>query len=282
MASQPGILRPPPLQARSLTFRLVDGGDPRVALKRLAAGFSLEQGVVGIGLPLAAALDVRVPGLRAFPSLPLAPATQQALWVLLQGTDRGALFDGAVAVADLLAPGLVLDDALEPFVYAGGRDLTGYVDGTANPTGEKAQATALRPDGSSFVAVQRWVHDLATFRGFSQGVQDQTIGRSRATNEELDDAPTTAHVKRTAQESFDPEAFMVRRSMPWSSRLEHGLEFIAYGESLDRYERVLRRMVGLEDGKVDALFSFSKPVTGGYFWCPPAQGDRVEVKSLGI
>lgn len=44
--------------------------------------------------------------------------------------------------------------------------------------------------------------------------QDHTIGRERDSNEEIDDAPESAHVKRTTQESFEPEAFVLRRSMP--------------------------------------------------------------------
>ena len=35
---------------------------------------------------------------------------------------------------------------------------------------------------------------------------------------EIDEAPESAHVKRTAQESFDPEAFILRASMPSSKR----------------------------------------------------------------
>lgn len=282
MAAQPGILGSLPPKARGLTFRLQPGGDARAALKRLVTGFSLEQGVLGIGPPVATALGVEVAGLKSFPVLPLAPTTQQALWVLLQGTDRGALFDGSVAVNDLLTGGFVLEDAIDLFVYSGGRDLTGYEDGTENPMGEKAIAAALRPDGSSFVAVQRWVHDLAAFRGFGREKQDHTFGRRFDTNEEFEEAPQTAHVKRSAQESFDPEAFMVRRSMPWVMQLEQGLEFIAYGESLDRYERVMRRMVGLEDGHLDALFTFSKPISGSYYWCPPAAGTRLDLKALGL
>ena len=52
-------------------------------------------------------------------------------------------------------------------------------------------------------------------------------------------------------DSFDPPAFMVRRSMPWGTVKEHGLYFVAYGASLDAYERALTRMVGAEDGIVD-------------------------------
>jgi putative iron-dependent peroxidase len=70
--------------------------------------------------------------------------------------------------------------------------------------------------------------------------------------------------------------------MPWVSGSEQGLEFIAYGASLDLYERVLRRMLGLEDGIVDAMFSFTRPVTGGYYWCPPVSGTRLDLAALGL
>jgi putative iron-dependent peroxidase len=41
-------------------------------------------------------------------------------------------------------------------------------------------------------------------------------------------------------------------------------------------------MLGLEDGTVDALFSFSRPVTGGYYWCPPVAGERVDLGYLKL
>ena len=75
-------------------------------------------------------------------------------------------------------------------------------------------------------------------------------------NEELEDAPESAHVKRTAQEDFEPEAFVVRRSMPWADANSEGLEFVAFGASLDAYEAQLTRMSGLEDGTVDCAFPF--------------------------
>ena len=112
--------------------------------------------------------------------------------------------------------------------------------------------------------------------------RDAVIGRRLDTNEEIADAPVSAHVKRAAQESFDPPAFILRRSMPWAEAHEHGLEFIAFGESPDRFERVLRRMVGLDDGTSDALFSFSRPVRGGYYWCPPIANGRLDLSKLGI
>ena len=69
-------------------------------------------------------------------------------------------------------------------------------------------------DGSSYVAVQQWVHDLERFDAMPAEEQDHTFGRRRSDNEEIEDAPASAHVKRTGQEDFDPEAFVLRRSMP--------------------------------------------------------------------
>jgi putative iron-dependent peroxidase len=41
-------------------------------------------------------------------------------------------------------------------------------------------------------------------------------------------------------------------------------------------------MSGLEDGIVDALFVFSRPTTGGYYWCPPLKDGRLDLRILGL
>lgn len=289
MSPQPGILHAPPAYGASLTFRLRPEADAATLVRRLAEGFETAWGVVGLGEPLVRAVGRTVPGLRAFPALagPAAavPSSQQALWVLVGGADRSVVFDRSRAVQALLAEFLLLEDSVATFTYREGRDLTGYVDGTANPSEAESPAVALATGplgGSSFVAVQRWQHDLQQFRSHSQAERDAMMGRRLSDNEEMADAPVSAHVRRTAQELFEPPAFLVRRSMPWASESAQGLEFIAYGHSLDAFERQLRRMVGLDDGVVDALFRFSRPVTGGYYWCPPVQGSgRLDLHVLG-
>ena len=164
--------------------------------------------------------------------------------------------------------------------------MSGYIDGTENPTGEKAFDAAILQgqgegmDGSSFVAVQQWLHDLDRFDAFSQKEKDHIIGRRLADNEELEDAPPTAHVKRTAQESFDPEAYIVRRSMPWAEEQSTGLVFVAFGKSFDAFEALLTRMVGLEDSVSDALFKFTQPVSGAYYWCPPVKDGRLDLSVI--
>jgi putative iron-dependent peroxidase len=288
--SQPAILAANPASGRSLVFRLALEADPRPAIRSLAQGFDPNWGVVGLGEPLVRTLGTEVPGLRSFPALAgpgcAIPSTQQALWIYLGARERGAIFDRSERVVALLGGRLVLDDAMDTFAY-GGRDLTGYEDGTANPSAEDSVAVALVPTGdgvagSSFAAVQRWVHDLGRFCAHPRDERDLMIGRRHSDNEEIDDAPPSAHVKRTAQEEFDPPAFLVRRSMPWAGAREQGLEFIAYGRTLDLYERQLRRMAGSDDGIADALFRFSRPITGGYYWCPPLRSGQLDLSRLGL
>lgn len=285
---QPGILAPGAPFAESLTFALNPRGNPAEALTRLAHGLDPVTAVVGIGLPLADHLGARIPDLTAFPALDgtavAIPATQQALWVLVRGDDRSQVFDRSRQIRALLGDGFLLDNGRETFCYAGGRDLTGYEDGTENPDEVTSPSVALVADGpfaaSSYAAVQRWVHDLDGFNARPKAERDNLIGRERESNDELTDAPESSHVKRTAQESFEPPAFMVRRSMPFADANEHGLEFIAYGHSFAAFAAALRRMAGLDDGIVDALFEFSCPVTGGYYWCPPLKAGRLDLTAL--
>ena len=89
-------------------------------------------------------------------------------------------------------------------------------------------------------------------------------------------------MKRTAQEEFEPEAFILRRSMPWADEAREGLVFVAFGHSLDAFEQQQRRMVGLDDGIVDALFRFTKPETGAAFWCPPMKNGALDLSAVGL
>lgn len=290
-ASQPGILSALSTLGRSFLFRLADRGALLNTLAAIREQVSPAAGVVGLGAPLTQALGKEIPGLRSFPDLTNprcnVPATQEALWVCLRGANHDAIFEASERLRMATAPAFALVESLDTFLYAGGRDLTGYEDGTENPRDEEAIAAAIDTagaslNGSSFVAVQKWRHDLAKFRAMPKALRDHTIGREQVSNEELDDAPESAHVKRTAQEEFTPPAFMVRRSMPWDNGVERGLLFVAYGNTLDKYEAVMRRMAGFDDGIVDALFTYSQPVSGGYYWCPPLRGGKFDFSLLGV
>jgi putative iron-dependent peroxidase len=249
-----------------------------------------EKTVIGIGQSVVLALDRTLEGLHVFPSYSGAgfdvPSTPAALWCWLRGDDRGELVHRTRLISRTVSSAFRLDKVIDAFQYGPSLDLTGYQDGTENPVGDKAYAVAIVQgrgeglDGSSFVAVQQWVHDLNCFDSMSGAAQDQAIGRRRSDNEELDDAPASSHVKRVAQESFAPEAFVLRRSLPWADGTQEGLVFVAFGASFRPFEALLRRMVGAEDGIPDALFKFTRPISGNYFWCPPMKDGSMDLRVL--
>jgi len=288
--SQSGILADVPKLARYVSFSIVPDSNPAPVVQELPGCIDGDKCVVGIGTSLVSALDATIPGLSVFPNLSgkgiSTPSTPSALWCWLRGNDRGDLIHQTLTLQNQLGAAFEIDDVVDSFQYADSRDLTGYEDGTENPVGDKAEHVAIIQnagpgmDGSSFVAVQQWVHDLSHFNSFPQNEQDNIIGRHKSDNEEFDDAPDSAHVKRTAQESFDPEAFIVRRSMPWCDASDEGLVFVAFGHSFAAFEAQLKRMMGLEDGIVDGLFRFTRPVTGAYYWCPPMKGKKLDLSIL--
>lgn len=312
---QPGILAELPAHGRYLFWRLAKPALAKVALQRLRVLVNGRTSVVGVGLSLVDSLSAQVPGLCAFPSLPdprapghTLPADATALWCWLRsdaGEDQGHLLHRNQRLEAVLSPAFKLVRVTDGFCHARqalaadgktglghGRDLTGYEDGTENPQGKKARLTAVVAgqgvglDGGSFVAVQQWQHDFKAFERMSAQARDHAIGRRQSDNEELDDAPESAHVKRTAQENFSPEAFVLRRSMPWVQGRQAGLMFVAFGHSLDAFEAQMRRMAGLDDGIADALFTLSRPTSGAYFWCPPLRGSgqrrSLDLRQLGV
>lgn len=283
MTAQPAILQPVPRHASFLFLNLSHGASAREAADALAAAHR-EHLLVGLGPSLLAALGCSAPGLKPMPTWTGAgltsPSTPSDVLLRISGDDPGAVLHRERAVLAAL-PQLVVADRVDGFLHGASRDLSGYEDGTENPTGADAAVVALQSGapglaGSSVVAVQRWVHDLDALAAMSRTQQDHAIGRDRESNEELEEAPESAHVKRTAQEDFDPEAFTVRRSMPWRDHRGAGLVFVSFAATLDPFLAQLHRMMGLDDGVVDALFSFTRPVTGGTWWCPPIRDGRLD------
>jgi putative iron-dependent peroxidase len=289
---QAGILEPIPEAARYLFYAAASGARAERALGALRGAVDGKRTVAGIGASLARLLAREVPGLRVAPAHCgpgfEVPSTPTALWCWLRGGERGELVHRALEIERALAPDLFPVLAIDAFRHGSGLDLTGYEDGTENPKGEAALEAALVHgagaglDGSSFAAVQQWVHDFARFDAMSPDEQDRAVGRRKRDNVELADAPASAHVKRTAQESFAPPAFVLRRSMPWTDGARAGLVFVAFGRSFDAFEAQLARMAGLEDGIADALFRFTRPVTGSYYWCPPLRNGRLDLRALGL
>jgi len=287
---QPGILAAETRLARYMTFSIVDADEVLPALEGLASIIDCPGVVVGIGASVLKLFNKTLPELKDFPSLSAPgfdiPATPAACWCWLRGNDRGELFHRSRRIELALESAFELVDVIDAFQYSDNKDLSGYIDGTENPGGDEAVAAALLSgrgeglDGSSFVAVQQWLHDFDKFQEKTVQQQDNIIGRHIADNEEFDSAPISAHVKRSAQESFQPEAFILRRSMPWADGMDAGLVFVAFGKSLAAFEAIFNRMLGNEDKVVDGLFDFTQPISGAYFWCPPVKRDKLDLSFL--
>ncbi len=289
---QPGVLAEIPSHARYLTFRrCASSPSPRDALERLADPHPGLPLVFGLGASLVRELGATVPGLRDFPASSgpgfSVPSTPAALWVWLRSEERGELVHETRRVEKALSGVFALDSVVDAFRYRSGLDLTEYEDGTENPKGDAAAEAAVVSgggpglEGSSFAAVQQWVHDLDRFESFSAQTQDHIIGRRKSDNVELKDGPDAAHVQRTEQEAPEPPVFLLRRSMPWADTRRAGLVFVAFGNSLDAFEYHLSRMTGATDRIADHLFRFTRPVTGAYYWCPPIRAGRADLSLLG-
>ena len=299
--AQPGILRATPKLERYLLWQVRDAAQlPQVlhALVRWKEPANADS-VVGLGQSLVKALGAKVPGLHKLAAVRTGgarvPATPMALctWLRANEGDVGNLVHSTQVLQSLLEPAFKLHTVVDGFRHGKGpngfgRDLSGYEDGTANPKGAEATSATLARDrgpgldGSSFMAVQQWVHRMELVQALRGTKLDNVIGRRQKDNVELKYAPKSAHVKRTAQEEFSPEAFVLRRSMPWAQGNQCGLMFVAFGRSLDAFEAQLRRMTGQDDGIVDAVFQISQPISNAGFWCPPMRGGKLDLRQLAL
>jgi putative iron-dependent peroxidase len=208
-----------------------------------------------------------------------APATQNdvLLWVQSERVDMA--FDAALAIGRAFDGAAALQVDLRGFRYLDSRDLTGFVDGSANPQGDARRRVAQVPDGEpgaggSFVMSQRWVHDLRAFAGLAVPDQERVIGRTKADSVELEGSamPPDSHVSRTDLKVDGEAVEIFRRSFPYGRVGEHGLYFLAFACAQSPFSTLLESMYGLTgDGLQDQLLSFTRPVTGSFWFAPTCE-----------
>ena len=205
-----------------------------------------------------------------------APAQQHAVWIWINGSTPDVVFEHARR-AWLAVDDVAILAAEQPcFVYGESRDLTGFLDGTANPEPLDAPNVALIPTGApgaggSHVLVMRWVHDLTSFHALSLAEQEDAVGRTKDHSQRLDveKMPANAHVKKVQVEQDGEELAIYRRSVPYGTLKEHGLYFVAFSADPTRYDRMLGQMFGTAgDGVRDRLTDFSQAVSGAYYFAP--------------
>ena len=208
------------------------------------------------------------------------PSTQTDIWVWVHGEDRGDVMDAVLQVQAALRGLLQVQLDLNGFKNREARDLTGFVDGTANKKGDERGPTAQIPEGElgaggSYVLSQKWKHNLTAFNELSLTEQENVFGRTKADNIEMDGdvMPKTSHVSRTDAKVDGVGQKIYRRSTPYGGAEDHGLYFLAFACSLSRIHIQLERMLGnTDDGLSDDLMKFSQAETGAY-WFMPAQKD---------
>ena len=217
-----------------------------------------------------------------------SPATQHDLLLWFHAADHDDVLDAALSAQRVLDGTARLKLDVPRFVYRDSRDLTGFVDGSANPKEDARFEAALVPAGEAsaggaFVMTQKWVHDLPKFEAVSVPDQERIIGRTKPDSIELegDAMPPDSHVSRTDVKLDGTALKIYRRSAPFGGAGEKGLYFIAFSCDPMRFDVMLQRMFGTwKDELHDQLVHYSSPVSGSY-WFAPSQEDLAAAGCTG-
>ncbi len=257
--------------ARTLTTAVADLSEPRTTMGgvNLVTGFRPElwSGIGPGGGPRGlAGFNQPVVGVDGY----TMPATQHDLVLWIAGGTYDVVFDAAIGVLAALRDLAVLADETAGWSYHRDLDLTGFIDGTENPSLSAAPARVLVPSGwpgagGTVLLLQKWFHDSAAWTALTQAEQEQVIGRTKPDSIELERRPETSHVARTDQDVFGT---IFRRNTPYGSVREHGTMFVGFSAEQGPLAAMLDSMAGLHGGPRDDLTRYSRPLTGGYYFVP--------------
>ena len=211
------------------------------------------------------------------------PATQHDAVLWLSGSAYDVIFDAARSVISELAGLVSVAEETSSWPYQHDRDLTGFIDGSENPTLVEAPGLALVPDadpgaGGTVLLLQKWAHDAVAWESLSVPEQERVIGRTKADSVELENKPTDSHVASTDQERF---GHIFRRNMPYGTVGDHGTMFVGFASSRRPLEAMLESMAGLDGGVRDALTRFTRPLTGAYYFVPSIESLLQVSRQLG-
>jgi putative iron-dependent peroxidase len=199
------------------------------------------------------------------------PATQRDLVLWIAGGSFDVVFDAAIGMIATISELTDLVEDIVSWSYHRDLDLTGFIDGTENPTLLEAGKHVLVPEGSpgaggSVLLLQKWVHDAASWSELSEDQQELIMGRTKEDSVELPDKPETSHVARTDQEEF---GHIFRRNTPYGWVAEHGTVFVGFSAEQARLANMLDSMAG-RYGVRDELTRYATPLTGAYYFVPSA------------
>jgi porphyrinogen peroxidase len=245
--------------------------EPRTTMGgvNLVAGFRPElwREVVPDDSPLdLAGFNADLEGVEGF----TMPATQHDAVLWLSGSAYDVVFDTARSAISELAGLAVVEEETSSWPYQHDRDLTGFIDGTENPTLIEAPGLVLVPEarpgaGGTVLLLQKWVHDAPAWEALSVAEQERVMGRTKRDSVELEGKPADSHVASTDQERFGD---IFRRNMPYGTVTDHGTMFVGFAAEQRPLAAMLESMAGLVSGERDALTHYTRPLTGAYYFVP--------------
>ncbi|MDO5051516.1 MAG: Dyp-type peroxidase [Pseudoclavibacter sp.] len=293
------IVAPPARSALFLVLTVDEGDEAAAAVRDFLAGLAglvrsvsfriPEQQlgcVAGVGAELWDRLyeAPRPAGLHPLPvfegEVHRAVSTPGDLLLHIRCRETGPCFELARLAIEQLSGSARVVDEVHGFKFFDERDLLGFVDGTENPAGEAAvrAVTIGREDpayaGSSYVVVQKYLHDMEAWRALSVEEQERVIGRTKLEDIELDDEqkPANAHVALNAISDEEGRPLQIlRENMPFGrvGSAEFGTYFVAYAADPGIVERMLRNMfIGDPPGNYDRILDFSRAASGALFFVP--------------
>lgn len=209
-----------------------------------------------------------------------APATAGDLFFHIRAERADLCFEFERLLLEQLGSSVAVADEVSGFRYFDSRDLLGFVDGTANPTGRDIGASTLVGSedqeyaGGSYVVVQKYLHEMRPWAELTKDEQEQIIGREIVSNAELPDATSGQKSHKTLATIVDDrgvEHDILRDNMPFGrpGQGEYGTYFIGYSRYLWVTQKMLERMfLGDPPGMHDRILDFSTARTGAVFFAP--------------
>jgi len=200
------------------------------------------------------------------------PATQHDAVLWLSGSAYDVIFDvSRMAIRELGGLAVVAEET-SSWPYQHDRDLTGFIDGTENPSLIDAPDVAVVDEGRSgaggtVLLLQKWVHDADKWEALSVADQEQVMGRRKADSVELEHKPDDSHVASTDQDRLGK---IFRRNMPYGTVTDHGTMFVGFSSD----QQILASMLDSMVKTPDALTRYTHPITGAYYFVPSIESIR--------
>ena len=203
------------------------------------------------------------------------PATQHDAVLWLSGSAYDVIFDMArEAVTELEGLASVAEET-SSWPYRHDRDLTGFIDGTENPSLIDAPDVALIPEGRPG-AVGPSCCSRSGPTTPARGSPCPSLSRSGHGTEEARQPRARGQGALVPRGEHRPRSF--RQDLPAKHALRnrheprHDVRGVQRGPTAT--PAMLESMAGLQDGVRDALTLYTRPLTGAYYFVPSTEGLR--------